>query len=59
MQHLPLLDFPTDVLFLILYELPIEDLLNLSSVSFINIHPAALVLINRPQIDLQDFPLHL
>lgn len=32
MQHLPLLEFPIDILFLILYELPVEDLLNLALV---------------------------
>ena len=32
MQRLPLLDFPIDILFLILYELSVEDLLSFTSV---------------------------
>lgn len=35
MQRLPLLDFPIDILFLILYELSVEDLLSFTSVSSI------------------------
>lgn len=35
MQHLPLLQFPVDILFLIFYQLSVEDLVNLASVSFI------------------------
>lgn len=51
MRHLPLLEFPIDILFLILYELPVEDLLNLASVSFINIRQATLTL-NHALTDL-------
>jgi hypothetical protein len=58
MQHFPLLEFPVDILFLILYELPLKDILNLASVSFINIYHVTLVL-NYPQTDLQVFLLHL
>lgn len=58
MQHLPLLDFPIDILFLILYELSVEDLVSLASVSPITFHQAAPVLIYSPQTDLQDVQLH-
>ena len=57
MQHLPLLDFPIDILFLILYELPIEDLVSLASVSPITNHDA-IPLLTRHRTDLQDFLLH-
>jgi hypothetical protein len=52
MQHFPLLDLPTDILFLILYELSVEDLLSLVSVSSLIIRKAAPLLI-RHRADLQ------
>ena len=58
MQRLPLLDFPIDILFLILYELPIEDLVSIASVSSIITHQVAPPLIH-PRTDLQDFLLPL
>lgn len=58
MERLPLLEFPIDILFLILYELPVEDLLNLASVPFIDaLQPTPAL--NHPLSDLQGFPLHL
>ena len=57
MQHLPLLDFPIDILFLILYELPIQDLVSLASVSRITDHDPT-PLLTRHRTDLQDFLLH-
>jgi len=59
MQRFPLLDFPVDILFLILYELSVEDLVSLASVpSIAPIEWHLRVLIRLP-IDLQDFLLHL
>lgn len=49
MRHLPLLDFPIDILYLILYELSIEDLVSLASVSSIVIHQVAPLLIHPEQ----------
>jgi len=57
MQRLPLLDFPIDILFLILYELSVEDLVSLASVSPTTAHQMAPLLM--PRTDLQDFLLHL
>lgn len=57
MQHLPLLQFPADILFLIFYQLSVEDLVNLASVSFIPIHQVAPMMMRFPT-DLQDLPLH-
>lgn len=57
MQRLPLLDFPIDILFLILYELSVEDLVNLSSVSPVTTHQVAPPLIHH-RTDLQDFLRH-
>lgn len=51
MQHLPLLKFPIDILFLILYELPVEDLNNIALVSFIMTRQSIPILIH-PEPDL-------
>lgn len=57
MQHFPLLDFPVDILFLILYHLSVEDLVSLASVSLIATHKVAPLLIQH-RTDLQDVLLH-
>jgi hypothetical protein len=57
MNRLPLLDFPIDILFLILYELSVGDLVSLASVSSISTHRVAPPL-THPRTDLQDFLLH-
>lgn len=57
MQRFPLLDFPIDILFLILYELSVEDLVSLASVPPIVTHQVAPLLIHH-QTDLQGVLLY-
>jgi len=54
MQHFPLLDFPIDILFLILYELSVEDLVSLASVSPNPTHKAVAPLLIHNRTDLQE-----
>lgn len=58
MQHFPLLNFPIDILFLILYELSVEDLVSLASVSLIATHRAVLPLLIYHRTDLQGVLLY-
>ena len=58
MQHFPLLNFPIDILFLILYELSVEDLVSLASVPLIATHRAVPPLLIYHRIDLQGVLLY-
>jgi len=58
MQHFPLLDFPIDILFLILYELSVEDLVTLASVSPNATHKTVVPLLIHHRTDLQEVVLY-
>lgn len=58
MQHFPLLDFPIDILFLILYELSVEDLVSLASVSPNATHKAVVSPLIHHRTDLQEAVLY-